>query len=50
MFGIIRNYDYKLDIFSLGFTMYGLMNPSKEDFPNLPQATDKLKEAFQEKL
>ena len=32
-------YDYKVDIFSLGFTMYSLMNPSNTNKPNLPQDT-----------
>ena len=35
-----RNYDYKIDIFSLGFTMYSLMNPSDiENEVNVPQKT-----------
>ena len=33
------NYDYKLDIFSLGFTIYSLMNPSSEGQINLPKKT-----------
>ena len=33
------NYDYKIDIFSLGFTIYSLMNPSLDGKPNLPQIT-----------
>ena len=33
------NYDYKIDVFSLGFTIYSLMNPSKEGKINLPQET-----------
>ena len=41
-----RNYDYKLDIFSLGFTMYGLMNPSRTSFPNLPQMSYKVEGGF----
>ena len=37
-----RIYDYKIDIFSLGFTMYSLMNPSTDPKkPNLPQITEK---------
>ena len=32
-------YDYKIDIFSLGFTIYSLMNPSKNNKLNLPQDT-----------
>ena len=34
------NYDYKIDIFSLGFTIYSLMNPSDNDKLNLPQETE----------
>ena len=33
------NYDYKIDIFSLGFTIYSLMNPSVGGKLNLPQET-----------
>jgi len=33
------NYDYKIDIFSLGFTIYSLMNPSEGGKLNLPQET-----------
>ena len=33
------NYDYKVDIFSLGFTIYSLMNPSPDGKINLPQKT-----------
>ena len=33
------NYDYKIDIFSLGFTIYSLMNPSAGGKLNLPQET-----------
>ena len=33
------HYDYKIDVFSLGFTMYSLMNPSEEGKINLPQET-----------
>ena len=36
-----RQYDYKFDIFSLGFTIYSLMNPSSGKIPNLPQFTKK---------
>ena len=32
-------YDYKIDIFSLGFTIYSLMNPSLSNKPNLPLIT-----------
>ena len=32
-------YDYKIDVFSLGFTIYSLMNPSQGDNYNLPQRT-----------
>ena len=35
-----RNYDYKIDIFSLGFTMYNFMNPSDKGIDNLPQITN----------
>ena len=36
-----RNYDYKADIFCLGFTMYNIMNPNDiNDKTNLPQDTD----------
>ena len=34
-----KDYDYKIDIFSLGFTIYSLMNPSLDGKPNLPQIT-----------
>ena len=34
-------YDYKMDIFSLGFTMFNIMNPSNNCL-NLPQITDKV--------
>ena len=34
------NYDYKIDIFSLGFTIYSLMNPSQDGNPNLPMITE----------
>ena len=30
------NFDYKVDIFSLGFTIYSLMNPSEGNQRNLP--------------
>ena len=33
-----RSYDYKVDIFALGFTMFSLMNPKGEKY-NLPQKT-----------
>ena len=33
------HYDYKIDVFSLGFTIYSLMNPSEEGKINLPQET-----------
>ena len=33
------NYDYKIDIFSLGFTIFSLMNPSENDRLNLPMVT-----------
>ena len=33
------NYDGRLDIFSLGFTMYNLMNPSNTGIDNLPKIT-----------
>ena len=34
-----RIYDYKIDIFSLGYTIYSLMNPSKDGKVNLPTET-----------
>ena len=34
-----RNYDYKIDIFSLGYTIYSLMNPSNNNSINLPKIT-----------
>ena len=34
------NYDYKADVFSLGFTIYALMNPSTTEKINLPQETE----------
>ena len=37
-----RNYDYKVDIFCLGFTMYNIMNPNDiNGNTNLPQFTDR---------
>ena len=39
------NYDYKMDIFSLGFTMYSIMNPSNNNL-NLPQITSKVDGSF----
>ena len=33
------DYDYKIDIFGLGFTIYSLMNPSEDGKINLPQET-----------
>ena len=41
LFGSSSNYDYKVDIFSLGFTMYNFMNPSNNEIDNLPQLTKK---------
>ena len=38
-------YDYKMDIFSLGFTMYNIMNPSNNKV-NLPQITSKIEGGF----
>ena len=40
------NYDYKVDIFSLGFTMYSLMNPTDNAQPNLPQITQRSNSEF----
>ena len=41
LFGKFLNYDYKYDIFCLGFTMYNIMNPNDiGDRTNLPQNTD----------
>ena len=34
------NYDYKADVFSLGFTIYALMNPSTTEKIILPQETE----------
>ena len=43
-YGSPTDYDYKMDIFSLGFTMYSFMNPTNnEDEVNLPQITIKNK-------
>ena len=40
IFQTAPNYDYEIDIFSLGFTMYSLMNPSDiENEVNVPQKT-----------
>ena len=40
--GFPLNYDYKIDIFSLGFTMYSFMNPSNnENEINLPKKTER---------
>ena len=41
-----RNYDYKIDIFSLGFTIYSIMNPSKSNLCNLPCITEKKNGVF----
>ena len=38
-------YDYKMDIFSLGFTMYNIMNPSNNGL-NLPQITSRVDGGF----
>ena len=41
-YGSPTNYDYKMDIFSLGFTMYSFMNPSNnENEINLPKKTER---------
>ena len=41
LYSKFRNYDYKIDIFCLGFTMYNLMNPNDiNGKTNLPQDTD----------
>ena len=41
LYGKFLNYDYKFDIFCLGFTMYNIMNPNDlDDKNNLPQNTD----------
>ena len=34
------DYDFKIDIFSLGFTIYSIMNPSNGKKTNLPQETE----------
>ena len=47
MFGEPRDYDYKVDIFSLGFTIYSLMNPSNNDYYNLPKETEIVNGNFQ---
>ena len=40
-------YNYKIDIFSLGFTMYSIMNPTKyEDEVYLPKITEKVQGSF----
>ena len=44
--GTRPDYDYKMDIFSLGFTMYSLMNPSNTGEINLPQITKREKGSF----
>ena len=44
--GANPDYDYKMDIFSLGFTMYCIMNPSNNS-ANLPQITKKIPGGFQ---
>ena len=42
------SYDYKIDIFSLGFTMFSVMNPSNNsEEPNLPKKTEKVQGMFQ---
>ena len=43
-------YDYKLDIFSLGFTMYSLMNPSTTQDYNLPLKFSKSLGGFQREV
>ena len=40
LYGFPPEYDYKMDIFSLGFTMYSIMNPSNDGI-NLPQKTER---------
>jgi len=41
-YGFPPNYGYKMDIFSLGFTMYSFMNPTNnEDEVNLPKKTER---------
>ena len=45
--GFPPKYDYKMDIFSLGFTMYSFMNPTNnEDEVNLPKITEKAKKGI----
>ena len=39
------DYDYKMDIFSLGFTMYSIMNPA-ENGVNLPEITKQIEGGF----
>ena len=39
-------YDYKLDMFCLGFTIYSLMNPSNTENYNLPQKTFRIQGGF----
>jgi len=41
------NYDYKIDIFSLGYTIYSLMNPSNNDSINLPTMTKKMNDKYE---
>ena len=38
-YGEPKNYDYKIDVFSLGYSIYSLMNPSQGEMANLPQET-----------
>ena len=45
-YGLHPDYDYKMDIFSLGFTMYSLMNPSNKGEINLPQITKRINGTF----
>ena len=41
------NYDYKIDIFALGFTMYSVMNPTNNsDEDNLPKKTEGVQGMF----
>ena len=41
------DYDYKIDIFALGFTIYSIMNPSNDKKKrNLPQVTKKTDDDF----
>ena len=46
----VPKYDYKLDIFSLGFTMYSLMNPSTTEDYNLPLKTKQVLGSFQREV